>query len=423
VEQDHPVFAERLSRANDELHAVSSRVLELRSRVDTLEGIDPDAEPVKVLQVGSFTEQEHVSLLLDRRNEARARLAAIAEQFTPNHPGYREAQGEVTEIEVQLRQLATELKGTVEADYEKSARNQELLEGRVTALQQQLTEVKAISSEFRAIQQQVETEWAVHQSLQQRIGETALVSEEATSITTLMSAPIVTHKPDSPNKPVTVFAAAFAGGLLSLGLIGFDLLRGGPFASRQHLERSLRLPVTAEIAISGNGRDKEHLRSEMTKVLLSAQHRQSRFLHLSAVEEDPEGIRIAAYLATASAYYGASTLMISVLPGGDPRSLVNLQPQETNTANLHTLSIPVSFLVAPQNAWQLLGPHCQTFERIIIESTSVSRRSQVPSVLASVADTNLLLVHRNRTTRSDVEEAVGLLSRHGESQLSLILEG
>lgn len=422
VEQDHQLFAERLSRIGNELNGISSRVYDLRSRVETLRDVDPESDPIKVINLGNFSGLEHVSELLNQRLGAHAALASVGEQFTESHPRYREAKSRVIEIDAQLKQLATDLKASVEADYESAVTNERLLTERVSELQSQLTDVKTASSEFRAIQQRVETEWQVHQTLQQRIGQTAIETEKSTEITTLMSEPIVAHKPSKPNKPVALLAGGAAGIMLGLGLVGFDLLRGGPFLNRRQVEQSLETSVIAEIGSPSLAGNDGQLMDAMTRVLMAAEQRHAELVHLSSLWENESGIRVAACLASASAYYGSSTLLISVTPGGEPRLPVNLNPQPSRTENLHTLRLPSSFLLAPRDAWQLLGPHRQHFSRIIIESTAFSHDSQVPSVVAAFVESNLLLVEKSRGTRREIEETVRRFRQKTNTPVSLILQ-
>ncbi|MCB1092687.1 MAG: hypothetical protein KDL87_14220, partial [Verrucomicrobiae bacterium] len=387
----------------------------------TLRDVDPKTDPLKVIKVGNFSELEHVSELLNQRLSAHANFAAVEGQYTERNPRFIEAKSRVVEIDTQLQELAAELKASLDADYAAALTNEKLLTEKVASLQKELTTVKKASSEFRAIQQRVETEWQVHEALQHKIGETSLVTEKSTEIATLMSEPIVSHKPAKPSKPIAVLAGGFLGGLLSLGLIGFDLFQGGPFVSRRQMEDRLRVPVTAEIDTPQGGIHDRRLQEAMTKVLLSAEHRGARFFHVSSVWEEDHGVNVAGCLATASAHYGCPTLLISVLPGGDPRALVNLAPQPCQVENLHTLQLPASFLVAPNYAWQLLGPHRQHFGRIVIESTSLSQQSEIPAVIASFADANLLLVKKNRGNKREIEDVVNHLSRGSQSQMSLVL--
>lgn len=421
VEQDHQLFAERLTKIGEEYNAMSGRVLDLRSQVETLKDVDPELYPLKVIEVGRFSEIEHVSELLNQRLSANSNLAAVSQLYTPDHSRYREASSRVVEIDTQLKILATDLKASVNAAYESAVTNEKLLAERVNELQHQLTGVKKASSEFRAIQQKVETEWLVHESLQKQIGETSLVTEKSTKVTTLMSEPIAAHKPAKPSKPIAVLAGGFVGGLISLGMMAFELFKGGPFVNRRQAEQSLRVPVTAEIISKGGQIADAELQETMTGVLLSPQYRQARFLHVSSVWQNSEGLRMSACLAAASAYYGCPTLLISVTEGGDPRALVNLAPQQSHTQNLHTLRLPASFLIAPNDAWQLLSPHRQHFGRIVIESTSLSQQSQIPSVIASIADANVLVVNKDRGRKRDVEDTVERFSRNDAAQISLIL--
>ncbi len=422
VEQDHQLFAERLSRIGNELNSISSRVIDLRSRVETLREVDPEADPIKVINLGRFAELEHVSDLLNQRISAHASLAALREQVTEINPRYREAKSRVAELDAQLKQLAVELKSSLEADYTAAVTNEKLLTERVTELQGQLTAVKTASSEFRAIQQRVETEWQVHQQLQQRIGQTSLDTEKSTAITTLMSEPIVAYKPSKPSKPIFALAGGFTGMLLALGLVTFDLFKGGPFRNRRQVEQNLDIPVAAEIGRSDDETNDPRLMQEMTRVLLTPDYRQARFVHLTSLWPKEQDLRIAACLASASAYYSCPTLLISVVAGGDPSLPVNLAPQASSTPNLHTLRLPAGCLRAQQNAWQLLSPHRQYFSRIIIETTSFSQESQIPAVVSSFADANLLVVERDRSTRIEIEEAIRDFRRTSESPLSLILQ-
>jgi uncharacterized protein involved in exopolysaccharide biosynthesis len=422
VEQDHQLFAERLTKIGEELNTVSGKVFNLRSRVETLEEVDPEVDPIKVINIGNFNELEHVSELLNQRIGAHTGLASVAGQFTETHPRYREAQSRVTELDAQLKSLATDLKSSLEADYESAVKNEAMLTQRVGELQSQLTGVKTASSQFRAIQQQVETEWQVHQSLRERIGQTSLEGEKSNDVTRLMSEPIVAHKPSSPSKPIALLAGAFMGGLFCLGLIGTDMLRGGPFRNRRQVEQRLEVPVVAEISTPSRGGNDAELLEAMTGVLLSPEHRDAGLIHLSSLSENEEGLRVAACLASASAYYACPTLLISVAAGGDPRMPVNLVPQASQTENLHTLRLPASFLIAPSEAWQLLSPHRVRFTRIIIESTAFKQESQIPSAVASLADANLVLVQSDSGTRKEVQQRVARLARGTKGSLAVILQ-
>jgi len=419
VEQDHQLFADRLTKLGDELNAISGRVLDLQSQVETLESIDPEKDPIKVIEVGRFSAIDHVSDLLSQRLNARSGLAIASERFTESSPNYRESVIRVADVEAQLTQLATDLKSSVNASYEAAATNEKLLNARVEELQMEMAEVKSKSSEFRAIQQKVETEWQVFESLQQKIGQTSLITEKSTSITTVMSEPIVPHKPAKPSKPLTVLIAGFLGGILGFGIVSFDLLASGSFVNRRQIENYHQLPVAAEIRTAES---ESELVKEMTKVLVSEGHRESKFIHFTSVDENREGLRLAASLASASAYYGVPTLLISVVEGGSPNALVNLAPKQSQRENLHTLPIPESFLISQTSAWQLLSPHCQEFGRIVIDSTGISQESQIPAVISRFTNSTLIVVQMSQDSKRDVEETVRNLGQDRASSTSLILQ-
>ena len=400
---------------------MSGKVFDLRSRVETLKDVDPETDPIRVISIGKFSELEHVSELMNQRVGALSNLASVNGQFTESHPRYIEAKNRVNELENQLRILAADLKESLEADYTAAVTNEIFLTERVATLQSQLTGVKTASSEFRAIQQQVETEWQVHQSLRDRIGQTSLESEKSNNITRLMYDPIVAHKPATPRKSIAALLGLFAGGFCCCGLIGVDLLRGRPFLTRRKVEQRLDIPVVAEIEVPLNGSNDAALLDTMTSILLTPHHRNAGIIHLSSLLENDEGLRVAACLASASAYYTCPTLLVSVAPGGDPRMPVSLVAQPSQTENLHTLRLPSSFLIAPSDAWQLLGPHRQQFSRIIIESTAFSQESQIPGAVAAFSDANLILVKKGYGSRQDIEKSIARLGRGTKGSLAVIL--
>lgn len=423
VEQDHNLFAARLSEVGEELNRVSGRVLDLKSKVDTLSRIDPESDPISVFKIGGFETTEHVSDLLTQRGEAQAQLAAVSSKYTRSHPNYREAEKRYQDVEVQLKQLALDLKASLSGDYNAAATNEKLLRERVTDLQKQLGTVKSASSQFRAIQQKVETEWRIHEALQQKIGETSIITEKSTSITTEMSAPIQAHKPSKPSKPLIAILGGFLGGLCSLGIIGVDFFRDTPFVSCRQLEKNLALNVLAETPASREDEDdRTALLTQMSSVLLAPQHRHSRVIHLTSVRPDPSANRMADALGYASAHYGNPTLVISMVPGDDIQNLVTLKPRRSDHQHLYTMALPTGFLLAPSQTWQVLASQCDHFSRIIIESTMLESRSQVPAMISSYADTTVLTVDARRDRRSEVTRTVERLRENSQGSLTVILE-
>ncbi len=424
VEQDHELFAERLSKVGQDLNSATARVLDLKSRVGTLESIDPEIEPIRVIEAGGFSGLKQVSDIVAQRTAANSNFAIAKSRYTDSHPSFIQARLQVENADKELKSLATELKAALGSSLDAAEYNERLLKAEVSELQGVLSKVKSASSKFRAIQQKVETEWLVHQNLQAKIGETSLSTEKSTAITSVMSAPMVAYKPAKPGKAISVLIAGFLGSFLSVGIVGVDLLRGRPYVDGRQAEEHLNVKTIARIPAPGAGSENDQqLMSELSKVFYSPEHRQARFVHVSSVSECQEGLRTSACLAAVSARHGCSTLLISVLAGTNSNELVSFVPRESNTENLYTLTLTADFLVAPNSAWQLIGPHCQNFQRIVIESTAVSQDSQVPAVLTSFADSNLLIVSTERDTRNDTKHVVTRLAECARAPLSLIMQG
>ncbi|MDF1812534.1 MAG: Wzz/FepE/Etk N-terminal domain-containing protein [Verrucomicrobiales bacterium] len=424
VEQDHSLFAERLTKVGEEYNRVSGKVLDLQSKVETVRDIDPEADPIQVIEIGGFSGNEHVTDLLSRRMNARAAFAVAGTRYTQSHPEYKQAEKQYIEVESQLTQLASDLKASLIGDYTAAAKNEELLTKKVKELQGELNSVKLASAEFRAVQQKVETEWRIHEALQQKISETSLLTEKSTSITTEMSEPIAAHKTSKPGKPVVAVMGTFLGGLFSLGLLSVDLLRDTPFVNRSQLEKNLGVKVLAGTpSLQAEEEHRTALLAQMSQVLLSPEHRLSRVVHVGSVEPFESGHHISSALGYASAYYGNPTLVISMIPGSNPETLVSFKPQKSHQENLFSLAIPSSFLLAPENIWQMLNPHCQQFSRIIIETTSLEQETQVPVMVSSYSDTTILIVRNRKDKRKKIGQVVDFLRKNARGTVSVVMEG
>jgi uncharacterized protein involved in exopolysaccharide biosynthesis len=424
VEQDHNLFAERLTTVGEELNRVSSKVLDLRSKVETLKDIDPKIDPIQIIEIGGFSDQKHVSDLMSKRMDAKAALAVAAARYTQSHPVYKDAEKQSIEVAAQLEQLAFDLKSSLIGDYNASVTNERLLSESVNQLQKQLNSVKTASSEFRAVQQKVETEWNIHQALQLKIAETALLSEKSTSITTEMSQPIIAHKTSKPGKPIVTIIGFAMGMMVSFSLVGIDLFKDAPYVNKKQIEDSLGVTVLAETpSLHSPDAHRTSLLSQMSQVLLSPQHRLSKITHVTSVEPSNSGSQIGSALGYASAYYGNPTLVISMTPDSTPNSLVSFTPQKAHHEKLYNLVIPSSFLLAPQNIWQLLNPHCRHFSRIIIESTTLDQKSQVPVMISSFSDTSILIVRNQLDKRKKIGAVIENLRKNSKGTISIALEG
>ena len=221
----------------------------------------------------------------------------------------------------------------------------------MTELQSTLASVKSASSKFRAIQQKVETEWLVHQNLQCPDRSDLTVGRKSSTIATVMSEPMVAHKPAKPSKPLTVIFAGFFGSLLSLGMVTVDLFRRRPFVNRQQAEELLSIRSIAQIPAAESAANRDLLmNSELSNVFYSPEHRNARLIHVAAVSGQSGGQGVASCPASISAHHECPTLLINLLSANESNDLVSLTPQCSAKENLHTLTLTSDFLMSPESA-------------------------------------------------------------------------
>ncbi|MEM9016338.1 MAG: Wzz/FepE/Etk N-terminal domain-containing protein, partial [Verrucomicrobiota bacterium] len=424
VEQDHELFAEQLSRMGEELNLATKTFLDLQSRSEILKELDPEEEPIKVIETGGFSSLKQVADVISQQTAARAEFAEKSSQYTESSPSYQQAKAKMLDAEKQLRQLAFELKTSVPSALEAARRNEELLKERVSELKGNLAAVKSASSKFRAIQQKVETEWLVHQNLQAQIGQTSLAAEKSSTIATVMSEPIVPHKPAKPNKPLIVLIAGFLGSFAGLGIVGIDLMRQRPFVDRRQAEEHLNIPSVCQVPVpKAFSRNEQIMATELANVFYSPEHRNARLLHVTSVSNLSHGQHIASRLATLSAHHECPTLLISLIAPGHSNELVTFDPQKSDVENLYTLTLSSDILISPERASQQIQNFYDNFWRIVIESKTIPQSSQVPAAFSSLSESNLLVVSLDKDTRQEAMQTANQISRHARAPIALILEG
>lgn len=411
VEQDHDLYAQRLTQFSNELNSVVRQRLELESQVEALNDVDAKASPIAVIELAGFQGMAHVSSLLSQRAAADAALASAKQQLVPSDRRYQAAQAAFESNDKQLRDLATEITTAIRSKFKATQSREVGLRAELATLQGGLVGMKALSSEFRGLQQQVDRGWLVHETLQTRLSESVIAEDAYDSIATTVSAPMTPSNKASPSLALLVLVAGFLGSLICGGWIFLRVLRGLPYSDREQLEQRLGLPVIADW-----GGDKVQPEAAGEPVFLHMLGvRDAKAIQISAPALNGIGKSVATSIAELASMTGAKSLLVVVAPDYPSGA-----PQCEADGNLVTLKTSPEEAVRPGGLTEILKQAREEFAHIFIEAGGCEDPAVV-RWLSTLADKNLIVVGKGGATKHEVDDCVDQLARAEMPPVSLMM--
>ncbi|MEX2580995.1 MAG: hypothetical protein WD342_18195 [Verrucomicrobiales bacterium] len=412
MEQDHDLFSVRLSKVGENLNnAVQNRV-EVESMAESISSLDPESDPIEIIEIGGYRDVAHVSASLTALASSRSLLAAAKEQYTETHPSYLSASAAMERDSEQVREIARDIKTTLEARYNAALKKEEHVTRELAALQTQLVELKSKSSEFRAIQEEAEGRWLLHKSLQERLGQSIMSTEMPGNIATVVSEPLTPY--DKAGPPLLLFVAAgvVLGCLANVGWLGWRLLAGLPFFTSRQLEERLGLPVIADWSEAKATTRQLGSTARLTQYLKNSQ---SQTIQISAPGINGTGESVAERIAMFTATSGLRTLIVTVKPGEH-------HPEITDTAvsGLRRLVLSPSDVTDESRLPSALPRLRREFDKIIIEAGGVDDPTLV-SWISRFSDQDVVAVGRGAIPKSEIADRIRHLCPGASLPVGLIL--
>lgn len=411
VEQDHELFSARLSQFGEQLNAATGARLQLESQKAALAELDPETAALEIVKVAGYNDLAHVSALLDKLSVARADLSAAQEQFTPDHPTHRVLAAKVARHTAELVELARGIQAAIDASYLAEKSRETTLAKELDSAKTEFTEMKSLSSEFRALQQQSERDWSVHEAFQSKLSESAVAVEMKGQIARMVSEPMVPYETAKPVVPLFVIVGGAGGAALAFGGILLAVLSGLPYSNNRQIEQRLGLPVIADWSAS----TKPSLPLGSPELLEYLGGDSSRAIHITAPERDGIDEAVAHDLAVAAAKNGRRTLLISIKTGS-----VGDQIRAGELDRLHRVDLDIESVRNSDRFLMGLEKMKTRFDCIFIEAPGLEDRDLV-DYLSRLADQTILVVSKGKTRKRVVEDRIVRCSRPGSPPVALIL--
>jgi uncharacterized protein involved in exopolysaccharide biosynthesis len=411
VEQDHELYSSRLTQFGEQLNTATGRRLQLESQKRALADLDPESAALEIIKVAGYNEMAHISALMDTLSASRSELSAVQEQFTDQHPTHRAVRARVARTESELSELAHSIKAAITASYLAERSHEENLVKELEIAKSQFAEMKSLSSGFRALQQQTERDWSVHQTLQSKLSESAVALEASGQIATMVSEPMVPYKKATPILPLYLIVGGAAGSAFAVGGLILAVLSGLPFSSSRQLEHRLGLPVIADWSDS-----KKSLRSFQSSGLLEyLGGNRNKAIQISAPELNGMGESVALKVSISAAQNGRQTLLLVIKPDSNQATI---EPSEF--PNLYLLELDPEFVKDQPRFVAGLAQLRENFDNIFIEAGQAEDQDLV-NYLSSLSDHDVVVVGKGRTKKQVIDERITRLSRPGSPPVGLIL--
>lgn len=470
----------------ERLAGLNRQLLEAENERKTAEAAFNAASIPGAAEALAENDAKQVSDLDTKLNDLRQKRAQLLVEATEEAPEVKEVDQQIAELNKQLKDLrsrkSSTLLATLETKYKQALGREQALRQSFNASRAETLTQNEAAINARIIQQEIDTNKALLNSLLQGAKENDVVIAGKPNNISVVDYALAPDAPIGPNRTRTVFTAFF----LSIGLgVGFALFLeylDDSVRTTEEVERGLHLPALAVIPSvgavaknrllgtskallrrSGNGHsDKQeellinadsrsplaeayrHLR---TSVLLSSAGRAPKALLVTSSLPGEGKTTTAVNTASILAQTGASVVIVdadmrrprlqsifdvpdqlglsSILSSSvtDEEILAMINLDETKSVNVLT-SGPI-----PPNPAELIGSdqmrHLMTvlqrnFDHVIVDSPPVS--SFTDGVLIStMVDGVLLVVHGGKSSRHIVRRAKQLLQEVGAKIFGVVL--
>lgn len=411
VEQDSEVFQERLLQYGEALNEAIAEKSDIEGTLLALKSIDPKEEPYRIFQILQNRNSEYLSDLMRMHAEAKSQLASVAERNTADHPAYREAAGELKEVETTIAKYATEMKSGLESEFEAASGKVEKFTEELTKVQKEFVAFKSKSAEFRGIKEKIDRNWNTYSSLQEKITDLDLYPETELNFVTLISRPIVADKKSSPKGS---FWAAGAG-ICGLLLAGISLLwryrNGLPVTGEAQLCEESGVVSLGSVSLSGKHRWDGEL---LTPAISLCRY---RILHFLSPYEEPILGRVSEDVARAYSSRNIRSLVIRMKDSAD--GLV-CEVKPGDTLFLTTLEWPAERLLNPDDFVRRLSRYLENFDRVLVDSTELKSQA-TQAAIAALVEANVVLAAEGKGSRSSYKDCLSRLSNQGADQIFAML--
>ena len=275
---------------------------------------------------------EGLRKLIDHRNETREHFAEVSSHFGTNHPEYRKALAQSTQVEAAVEGARQEITGRAEAGYREAERRESMLRAAVADAKEDFDKTNSRSYEYQALKREADGDKTLYQELMRKIKEAGINAGFQNSAVRIADSARPALKPVYPNTLLNVSLALLFASLMAVGGAVLADLLDKTVRDPEQVARTLHAEVIGSLPLlkdkssnpleairakanaklgeeetSGFG---ESIRTLRNSILLGNFDRRYRSLLVTSPSPGEGKTTTAANLAVAHAQQGKRTLLI-----------------------------------------------------------------------------------------------------------------
>jgi polysaccharide biosynthesis transport protein len=421
------------------------------------------------------TQGESLQRLSEKLNEAQAKFADITVRYGQNHPEYRKAAAQVTELQRQLDGARANIARRVEIEYRQSVSREGMLEKAVAQTKAEFDRLNSRSFQYQTLKREAEADKKLYEELVTKIKEASINSGFQNSAIRIADPARPALKPVSPNLKLNLLLAFLCSGLLAVGVAVLSDVLDNTVRDPEQVSRALKAEVIGNLPVvktwrgrlapvapaeksglagmlmlTGEKRERayttydEAIRTLRNSILLADFERNLHSLLVTSAMPAEGKSTVAAHLAIAHAEQGHKTLLIDAdlrrpsvhkrfdVPGAFGLSSVLLsdgvwQPAVIRYDKTPALDIlpagPASRRAADLVGDALLGiveEASQKYDLVVVDAPPLLGFAE-PLQLATAVDGVIVVARAGETNRKAVASVLATLERLRANLLGLVL--
>jgi len=267
--------------------------------------------------------------LLEHRNEVREKFAEVRAHYGAQHPEYRKAQAQLSEIEASVEAARAEIAQRVEIEYLESQRREQMVRDATTEAKTEFDRVNARSFEYQSLKREAEADKTLYEELIRKIKEAGINAGFQNNAARIADLARPGLKPVFPNFPLNGLLALVFSTLLAIGGAVLSDMLDKTIRDPEQVARTLHTEVIGSLPLMKNrgtaimGQRKtgkpeetemsgfdESVRALRNSILLASFDHRYRSLLVTSASPGEGKTTTAANLAVAHARQGKRTLLI-----------------------------------------------------------------------------------------------------------------
>ena len=192
---------------------------------------------------------EQLRKLAERLDEANEKFAQVKTQYGANHPEYRKAQSQQTELQRQLESLKRNIGVRVESGYKEAQNRETMLLKAVAETKTEFDRLNSRSFQYKQVKQEAETDKKLYEELSHKIKEAGINASFQNSSVRLADAARAAFKPVFPNIKMNALLALLFSTLLGVGAAVLGDVMDTTIRDPEQISRTLGSEVIGSLPI------------------------------------------------------------------------------------------------------------------------------------------------------------------------------